>query len=147
MFAGLSPLMLTLSAGWIWLARTLFLQPFIDETGQVPVPSMAHLPLSAEIFFTLLMLTLIVATLAACWVLFTPNSASGYATQGATAALWLIGLCTLFDLLFQTIFGAQSLTDYLLRVWLDFLPVMLIPITVGYLLSRFAPTPREPDPF
>lgn len=140
MFAGINPALLAVAASLIWGVRTLLLQPFVDAEGHFPASAAeADLPLSTEVFFSLLMLALVVATLIACWFIFRTQSPAGYAKQGLTAGLWLVGICTLYDLLFQTVFGAHSFMQYVVRVWIDYAPVLIIPIGLGLILERFAP--------
>lgn len=125
----------------LWLVRLLALIPFLDENGSVPsVSADGRIPANVEYFFSVLIFVVTLTTLLGVAYLLGRRTTVGPLAQGVVIAVGLLVVVAIFDLLFTVVIGGRSPVNWFRNLALDYSPLILIPVVVGWILQRHKAT-------
>lgn len=121
----------------LWLVRLLALFPFLDANGRVPSLSTdGSIPANVEYFFSMLIFVVTLTTLlGVAYLLARPTTVTPLA-QGVAIAWGLLLIVALLDILFTVILGGRSLAAWFRNLALDYSPLILLPIGIGWIMQR-----------
>ena len=121
---------------FIWLVRLATSLPFLDDEQRLAVTLTddQRLPERVEVFFSVLILTLVASTLlASIWAFRTTD---GNSTQrGLAGGLVMLAVVATIDLVLAVGAGTRTLGGWFVNQLLDLSPLVLIPLAAGFLLD------------
>ena len=132
-----STLKMILSGLIIWVVRLVAALPFLDSEQRLSVTltSDGRLPENVEIFFSVLILALVAATIVCTIWLFQQVDGTGTA-YGLKAGLIMLAVVSVIDLILAVGLGSRTLGGWFINQFLDLSPVLLIPLAIGFVLDR-----------
>ena len=124
-----------------WLLRTLSILPFVNEKGNLIVtfsenPGGAGLPANVDYFFSTLFFVVIFLTLFFSKLLFSKSGTGNYFYKGLVISASFILVFLGIDIILELIILKRAIHHYFVAIFLDYSPVVLIPVIVGSILQQ-----------
>lgn len=122
----------------IWIVRLITALPFLDNEQRLPVAVTVdgRLPENVEIFFSILILALVITTLLCCLWLFRNWGGGSAFMFGLNAGLVMLIVVSAIDLILAVGLGTRTLGGWFVNQFLDLSPVLLIPLFLGVIIDK-----------
>jgi len=123
----------------VYIIRAIVIMSFLDlEVGNLPnySPEGVGLPPNVDYFFSATTFAMTILMLLFTKILFVKSSVGNYITKGLTISLLFILQFVILDIIIEIIIYNRTIWEYIRIVFIDYSPVIFIPIFTGIILNK-----------